>query len=140
MNAHLKCLFALAIPTWDSGRFLYQCFWLGKIDVYYVRVKMPGLLAIFINRSVEGNLLEFSCCLTVDGQFLKDGNYIPYKYYLSSQQPKPFEVLHGAQSSGEIANRCLHVPKENFQIGGKLLSIRTYMGNGHNSYYTMLFQ
>ena len=68
-------------------------------------------------RLVGENLLEFSCCLSIDGHILKDENCIPYKYCVTNHSTS-FEYLHGARSGVTIVNRCLKVPKENFQIGG----------------------
>ena len=68
-------------------------------------------------RMIGEGLMEFSCCLSIDGHILKDESCIPYKYYVSNHST-PFEYLHGAKSDATIVNRCLKVPKESFQIGG----------------------
>ena len=69
-------------------------------------------------RTVDDNLKEYFCTLSIDGDILNHEKCVPYKYYVT-EQPFPFEFLHGVKSRGkEVVNRCLQVQKANFQLGG----------------------
>ena len=66
------------------------------------------------------------CTLSIDTIILQNEACIPYKYVIYSKRkgdisdPCEFEWLHGATARGNkgVINRCLRVPRENFQKGG----------------------
>ena len=69
-------------------------------------------------RTIGDNLREYTRTFCIDGNILNDEKCIPYKYYVT-EQPFPFEFLHGVISSGkEVVNRCLQVPEASLQFGG----------------------
>ena len=81
-------------------------------------------------RDVGDGLFEMNCTLHIDVNILKDQASIPYKYvvYSSSTErnEKPHEFLYGAEGRGEIVNRCLMIPAQNFCPGGKHVNVCAY--------------